>query len=290
MRQTALCWENDAHGRRLTETAKDIRKRSQKLLDSAPPLISADVVVEQHLARATAGYGEPIPIPALNAVAVQLIAKVYGGSRKAMIEDYRSKSISPPPGWRLEDHLGSMSDDAVIDLVRDCPEWAETPIIAARITDKRRAARNPQPSEAKTLARRFLQRLESPTDSRHRPPAYDDRALAYAVRLYEQAAIDVKAAYDGLRREFPEDTLLQIGRRLHDVLETPTKRRLSDDAVKDYLADLSIVVRDRDGKRDVTIDDDGWLRARALTIVSKRMGAPKPRVSAALWRVSAPTG
>jgi hypothetical protein len=203
-----------------------------------------------------------------------------------------TKTVELEPEHPVNAWLRSVSDEVILGLIRENPLWLRSPAIADRLAQHRerlnRGDRN---------SRRFLQRLASPSPvpGRGRPsgPRIVSAASVrqWALSNYERQARDVRTVWLTLRAENPDDRLGDLGRRFvqhlkgwrdPEALERWTKRmrrpppfsELTEPQLLRHFADALPIVKDRDDKNYVRIDEDTWPRARSLALLAAR------------WRVS----
>ena len=252
---SSLWFEKGPHGVRLTETAREIYELGRQCLASIAP--GQAKRLEQCLEEnflAVFLDGAPLDVEALRGVLTPARAKLL----KDLFTCARSRPHS------LQEFLSASSDAEIIDLIRRNPRWAEFPTVAQRNSSRRSAA----PAEA----RAWTEALSRKNDAPHRPAKNSKMEMAARLRERERDAGEIQRAYFTLRDSHPGDTLLELGRRLYEILEGTPSRRILQSGVKHYLAGLGAVVRSKDGDRFVSIEDPGWPRAVALASISKELG------------------
>jgi hypothetical protein len=264
MGSVALWFEKGA----LTRTARDIFERSQKFLATIEPLDvrTLDQRFEDHFLR-TELDGMPLDISLLREFATQ-----YARELRPLL---RGEQVPEP-----FDVL-AMTDDEVLDLIHSHPRWLEWPDVAARVAQRRSELQFSRDGGVRKNAVLFIKRLANVSTESHRPVRHDPRVRAELVKATKARAKEIQQAWFALRVEYPDASLLEIGERLHEVLEGTPRRPLLIDRVKSYLAGLCAVVLDKDGKRHVSIEDAGWPHAVALAIVSMELQLSKSSLRSA---------
>jgi hypothetical protein len=269
-RETSAFFEHGPHGLQLTQTAREIfefgqvfrRERRERI-----PEPSAAEQIERHVIEALVGLGTPVPIPALIEY-----AREHAAELKPLLTGARQ--VQP-----LEEELMALSDDDVIAWVRANPAWLAVPHIAARIVQWQHQRRmlGARYRETRKAAGRLLSRVIGLADRPGRRPARD-KAIRGMFTDIKRNAEEIQRAWKALEIEYPRETCLELGRRLHEVLEGTPPRRLLGEDVKRYLSTLGAVVPDRDGKRPVTISDPGWPAAVTFASVEALLGVSKSSI------------
>ena len=196
----------------------------------------------------------PAPRPSVSS---ELIADIPEGIREFFGHQPARETISA----FVADH----SDAALLKLIAEQPRWLGATAVLDRIVFHREMVMQGRAP----ASRRFLdglQRALTP-NSAHRERRYDDELVAQAYGHAHSASVKIRAAYLELRLDSPHSTIVQLGRRLHDRLKGDDAS-LDVSMVKSFLAEIGAVVKDRDGRRYVTIEDEGWPRARSIAFLS----------------------
>jgi hypothetical protein len=252
---------------RLTRTAQEIFDRSRRFLESVPPLDSRtqDQLLEEDILQVML-EGAPIDIGLLTEWAAQNASEL----RPVLKGEHGLDPFDP----RM------FPDDQILGMIAGNPLWLKHEAVAARVADRRADARSTEASR-RVQGARFLEKLVR-SEPRHRPRRRpDDRIVSHLLQKVEAWAREIQKAWWRLRADYPDETMLELGRRLHEVLEGTAQRRLLGENVKGYLAGLGAIVLDKDNRRYVSIEDPGWPRAVGLTMVSVQLRQSKTAVLAA---------
>lgn len=216
--------------------------------------------------------------------------------RRLESKDDQSIAVEVRPEHHINIWIASLSDAVVLALIRENPHWLRNAAVADRLCAWRQdLARG---DRRKAEARALLKQLAEPTAPAARRGARPYSRVAAEARRevidsIEADARKIRSEWLHIRANNPEAELAALGalflRRLNGWAapdpsiyspESKVARGATLDPQWDEpqllwrLAEQLLIVKDRDNKNYVVIDEGTWPRSRALALVSER------------WRVS----
>jgi hypothetical protein len=171
----------------------------------------------------------------------------------------------------LNDAFRGYSDDEMLGLIRNNARWLGTEPVIERILSRQKDIKSGNKGVGRE-ARRFLTELAkamNPTGVTNRPTWYDRGLLHREIQLALHRAELIRRRYLAHRADAPRASVLELGRALYREAGKPVPSK--DEEIYRALGRLFAVVESPERERStaslsvLTIEDDGWPRARMLT-------------------------
>ena len=206
-------------------------------------------------------------------------------SRPIPGEPDKTIDVEAAPEHPVNTWLRSLSDSVIMGLIRENPHWLRNAAVADRICARRFALLKGNADARKLLRQLTISSVVGAARGRPSGPRAAAPARQGAMSRYEKEARGTRAAWLGLRADNPGVGLIELGRRTlrrldgwdsPEVEEWSARRRfdpyrkLTEPQLLMHLGQLLLVVKDRDDKDYVVIDEEAWPRAEALALLSAR--------------------